>query len=659
MITPMASVEIAGPLPLFDRSVEAIQEAGLLHLEETPLLEDGGHAGLHRIRLSEAQERDRQSLEETLRLLEEGVARIPVSLVHDLHGSPKLPSEYRRWDRENPATLASTVRVLHAKVRSQIRRERNLADDLQALSVYEEVSAALAPLVDGAALPGELEFVGVVFEREARIAADLLEKEVSALSAGRSRCFQSVLAGGRVAALVGFPRDQEERVRAFMDRSGVSPLAMPRYLRGRPFEQALAALAADLAGLRRKRQDLAGQALRFYEESGIQLLALRDLCRDRRTRYEASGKFARTTYTFLLRGWVAAADAERLGQMLAQKAGRAVIVRRVRPKGMGSPPVLLSNPGPVRSFEPLLSFLPLPQYGSVDPTKFIATFFPPIFGMMLGDIGYGAILGAAAALLWVFGRRRPSGAAARRTLGRLAVVLAACAFFTVVFGFVFGELFGSLGHELGLKPLWMERFPQESAELGGAILRYLALAVGVGALQITLGLALGVVNARRFRDTDMALGSLARIAGILAVACLVGRLAGVLPAPFAYAGLAAAAAFLAVMVMLVVRHPAHGLMLPLEVLGTIGNILSYARIMAIGMASVVLAVLATVLARLMDNVVLAALVVVAVHALNLVLGTVDPTIQGLRLQYVEFFPRFLVTGGKRYSPFRKRGGDIA
>jgi V/A-type H+-transporting ATPase subunit I len=52
-------------------------------------------------------------------------------------------------------------------------------------------------------------------------------------------------------------------------------------------------------------------------------------------------------------------------------------------------------------------------------------------------------------------------------------------------------------------------------------------------------------------------------------------------------------------------------------------------------------------------------VVVLVHSLNLVLGTIDPTIQGLRLQYVEFFSKFLLTGGKRFKPFRKIGGAFA
>jgi V/A-type H+-transporting ATPase subunit I len=435
-------------------------------------------------------------------------------------------------------------------------------------------------------------------------------------------------------------------------------MAFPRYLRGKPFEQALAALEADLAQLHGRQKALAAQAERLYEENGLGLLAMRNACKDLLARYEAFGKFARTRYAFLMRGWLEGREQDRLADLLRREAGPTVLVRRIRPKGMGLPPVLLANPRPVRHFEPLLSLLPLPQYGSVDPTKFVATFFPPMFGLMLGDMGYGAILAVVALVIYLLARRRPVSAS-RRLMGRLGIVLGACAFFTIAFGAAFGEFFGSLGHELGLHPLWRERFPLGSSELGSAILTYLGLAIGIGFVQILLGLVLGLVNARRFHDANLALGNLARITGILALGFLVGRLAGVLPPVFLWLGAGLAAAFVVIMVVQTIRHPSHGLMLPLEVLSTMGNILSYARIMAIGMASVVLALLASILARLLDNAVLATALVVLVHAGNLVLGTIDPTIQGLRLHYVEFFSKFLLTGGKRFSPFKKLGGESA
>ncbi|MFC1763996.1 V-type ATPase 116kDa subunit family protein [Planctomycetota bacterium] len=81
-------------------------------------------------------------------------------------------------------------------------------------------------------------------------------------------------------------------------------------------------------------------------------------------------------------------------KQLTEACGADVSMRPVKPYGAaGSPPVRLFNPAPIQPFQSLLALLPLPKYGSIDPTSYVAMFFPPIFGLMLGDIGYGLILG--------------------------------------------------------------------------------------------------------------------------------------------------------------------------------------------------------------------------------------------------------------------------
>jgi V/A-type H+-transporting ATPase subunit I len=270
---------------------------------------------------------------------------------------------------------------------------------------------------------------------------------------------------------------------------------------------------------------------------------------------------------------------------------------------------------------------------------------------MLADAGYGAILLAGAAALRIAGRPRS-------LLRSLALIVGSCGFFTVLFGFVFGELFGELGKSFGLHPLWQERFSLEAGRAAPTLLGYLLIALAVGTVQILFGLVLGVVNARRTRDGNMALGNLARIAGLAVLFFFVGRLARVLPPVFTSFGIVALLVFLVLMVLQTIRHPAHGFLLPLEILSVMGNILSYARIMAIGMASVVLSLLASMLGGMMGSIVLAVLIVVLVNALNLALGIIDPTIQGLRLHYVEFFSKFYLGGGRPFAPFKKLGGVL-
>jgi V/A-type H+-transporting ATPase subunit I len=93
---------------------------------------------------------------------------------------------------------------------------------------------------------------------------------------------------------------------------------------------------------------------------------------------------------------------------------------------------------------------------------------------------------------------------------------------------------------------------------------------------------------------------------------------------------------------------------PLELVGLVGNILSYLRIAAIGLASVYLAMVANELAGFFGNVLIGLTIAVLLHALNIALGAFSPTIQSLRLHYVEFFSQFYQGGGQPFHPFQSR-----
>jgi len=96
-----------------------------------------------------------------------------------------------------------------------------------------------------------------------------------------------------------------------------------------------------------------------------------------------------------------------------------------------------------------------------------------------------------------------------------------------------------------------------------------------------------------------------------------------------------------------------GLLAPFELLRHLGNIVSYARIMAVGLASVLLAHVANSLAGTAGSVWLGVIVAVLLHTFNILLGVFAPTIHALRLHYVEFFSKFVEPGGRRYRPLKK------
>jgi V/A-type H+-transporting ATPase subunit I len=94
----------------------------------------------------------------------------------------------------------------------------------------------------------------------------------------------------------------------------------------------------------------------------------------------------------------------------------------------------------------------------------------------------------------------------------------------------------------------------------------------------------------------------------------------------------------------------EGIVAPVELLSTMGHVLSYARIMALGTASVMLAVVANRMAGAMGSAVIGVLFALLFHFVNFGLGLFTPTIHALRLHYVEFFGTFYSPGGIRYQP---------
>ena len=92
---------------------------------------------------------------------------------------------------------------------------------------------------------------------------------------------------------------------------------------------------------------------------------------------------------------------------------------------------------------------------------------------------------------------------------------------------------------------------------------------------------------------------------------------------------------------------------PLEVVGAVGNILSYLRIAAVGLASVYLAQVANELVGAVGNLFVGLIIATLLHALNIALGAFSPTIQSLRLHYVEFFSKFYEGGGQPFQPFQR------
>ena len=136
----------------------------------------------------------------------------------------------------------------------------------------------------------------------------------------------------------------------------------------------------------------------------------------------------------------------------------------------------------------------------------------------------------------------------------------------------------------------------------------------------------------------------ATLALVLATLALLLSYGGYLPGAFGRWAL------LAMLPLLLVSIALEGFLAPLALLTSIGNILSYARLMALGLASVMLADVANLMVEFLRPAALGVGAAVLLHALNFAMGLFSPAIQALRLHYVEFFDKFYEAGGKPYEP---------
>jgi V/A-type H+-transporting ATPase subunit I len=176
-----------------------------------------------------------------------------------------------------------------------------------------------------------------------------------------------------------------------------------------------------------------------------------------------------------------------------------------------------------------------------------------------------------------------------------------------------------------------------------AIVPFLVLSIGLGLVHVVLGLVLGALSSAR-TEPRLAIGR--GLSAVMIVLILVAILAAMEIFPHALLNPAVIALLIAFPTLVVLE----GVIAPVELLSTLGHILSYARIMALGTASVMLAIVANRMAGAMGSVVVGVLFALLFHLVNFALGLFTPTIHALRLHYVEFFGTFYSPGGVRYAP---------
>lgn len=626
MLVRMIQVDVVGPRSATGPLVRSMHRAGLLHIVPfeapegvSPAVfgpgEPDRRVGAIRRMLGRAL-----GLEELLRPWD---GRAPAGLLEEL------------WALDDDA-LAERVDALEpARSRAEVLTvERvRLNGEIARLESYQQLVEGLRSVVHRLPSVRGYGSTGIVVGSRYRAVIPLIREELEALTQGRCEVVAADLNADRVAAILLYPVRHAVEVQSMLGGRDLEEVTLPEDYSGVPFDQLAPRLEVEQGRMRARVGTIDDELDALAADHGATAHGLRLVLADRIAEMEVLANAGVSDHLVIFSGWVPVDQLAALRARLRTDVGAQVlVVERPQPaKPAGETPVALSNLPVIRSFEPLVGFMATPRYGTIDPTPLFALTLPAFIGIMVGDVGYGLVLLAFVLLArWRWGSRPIVRAA-----WPIGVVIAIA---TIVFGVLYGEFFGEAGrHLFGLRPMWMDR--------GEAIEELLLLAIAIGVAQVGLGMVLGVVNAALLHHRSELAGRMALLTCLLAGLAIVAWLAGPLPDGVGYVALAV------IVVALLVLVATLGVYGPIEVIGAFGNVLSYARLMAIGLASVMLAMVANRLGGLFDNLLVAVLVAGAIHALNIGLGFFDSSIQGLRLHYVEFFSKFVEPGGIRYEPF--------
>ena len=365
-------------------------------------------------------------------------------------------------------------------------------------------------------------------------------------------------------------------------------------------------------------------------------------------------KLLKTRKTFFIEGWVPGRCVPDVSAILDENGCYYTFREPLEDEEV---PVLMENRSMVVPFEAVTEMYSLPAYRGFDPTSIFALFYAVFFGMMLSDAGYGILMAVGCwAALKKFDLEGMTY--------KMVKLLFYCGISTTVWGALFGGWFGDivpvftrtfLEKEVAVSPLWFNPLddPMKLLILSLALgVIHLFIGMGIKAyMQIREGHWFDAVCDEGFWYVTI-LGLIAWLGG--------GTINEALPQIGMYMSIAGGAGLL----LTGGRHNkgfgkiTGGLSNIYNITSYMSDILSYARLLALGLATGVIAQVVNTMGTLFGGGItgLIALTVIFLfgHTLNLAINALGAFIHASRLQYVEFFGKFYEDGGEPFDPFRRK-----
>jgi len=373
-------------------------------------------------------------------------------------------------------------------------------------------------------------------------------------------------------------------------------------------------------------------------------------------------KLAETESCVILEGWVPTEACDKVKHALRHLYCAYDLVE---PEEGEEPPVLLKNNGYASNFEWVLGMYAYPKYGSYDPTFIMSIYYFVIFGLMFADVGYGL-------LLTLGGFLAPKLLNVSPGMKRMLTMFGYCGIACTILGAVFGGWFGDLPYAIMTNYMGYESV--EAAQAAAPIFNGVTLTLNGEPLSLN-----PLVNPVPFLIISLAMG-LIHIVGGMAVKfymlCREGKifsaifdigsywiLFGGLGLLFVDSTVGLAVTVMGVLMIVLTQGRekknifaklVFGLKGLYDLINYASDLLSYSRILALGLAAGVMAQVFNLLGTLggvsVPGFILLIFVMLIGHGLNMAINLLGAFVHTCRLQYLEFFSKFYEDGGTPFDP---------